>query len=386
MTSSDGNLLQKLLKTKLKKKSTNKLSKENMNLILQKSFVAATLLLVFILTLPQDTEGSTASQLDKKINTVSKKLNQKQTRARSLQSQINVFNAQINRLKNQMWKTQNHITETNAGIKRLDEKIKETESDLKVQKKILDEYLKTLYENGETSTVEIIATSGTFSDFVDKAEYLQVMQMKIREIVDKIKALKDELGMKKEELRIKAKSLNELKKKQTLQKRGLDNQRAYRDRLLRQVRAQAHSYQRKLNSLYAQKAALSAQFGEGFVGGGSGYPYGSPPAGNLIDTPDPWGYLIGECTSYVAWKRASIGRPVARAMGNAGAWAGSSNSSTPSVGAVAIFPYVGYYGHVAIVDAVYGNGSILISEYNWTPCSFSRRVINPYNYGIVYIR
>jgi surface antigen len=50
-----------------------------------------------------------------------------------------------------------------------------------------------------------------------------------------------------------------------------------------------------------------------------------------------------------------------------------------------VFPYLGAYGHVAFVEAVYGNGTILISEYNWTPYSYSQRVVNPYNYGGVFI-
>lgn len=355
---------------------------------IQKATVLSIFFAVSLFSMPINApaEAKTVNQLNKEINTTTKKLNAKQAKVRSLESQVATLNAQIKRLYAQIRKTQAEIKQTNRQITALNAQIRQNEAELQVQKKILNEHLKTLYEEGGTSTVEIIASSGNFSDFIDRAEYLQVMQMKVRETVDKIKSIRKELDKKRKGLNQKKEKLNEAKKRQALQKKAVKNQRAYKKKLLKYAKSQAKAAKNKLNNLYAQKAALSAQYSEGVIRGGSSYPYGSPPAGNIIDTPDPWGYLIGECTSYAAWKRASMGRPVPRGLGNANTWTSAANSSSPSVGAVAVFPYLGYYGHVAIVDAVYSNGSILISEYNWIPYSYSRRVINPYNYGIVYIR
>jgi surface antigen len=51
-----------------------------------------------------------------------------------------------------------------------------------------------------------------------------------------------------------------------------------------------------------------------------------------------------------------------------------------------VFPYLGGYGHVAIVEAVNGDGTVAISEYNWVPYKYSfRAVVNPYNYSAVFI-
>lgn len=359
----------------------------NMKQNMQRAFAVLLIFPLLLLGLPEKTHVASAASLEEingQINQLSENLEAKRGEINSIQDQVNVLNAQIRQLELEMEATQIEMNQTVAQINDLEGKITQAEKELKKQQKVLAEYLRVIYEESNISPMEHIAGSNNFSDFVDRGEYLQTMQSKIKDVVDQINKIKSELESQKKELDKKRASLAEMQKKQGLQKQSLNGQRAIKDQLLAKANAEAAGIQGKLNDLYAQKAAMSAQYGEAVMRGGSGYPFGNPPPGNIIDTPDPWGYLIGECTSYVAWKRAAMGRPIPRAMGNAGQWAWRANSG-PVPGAVAIFPYVGGYGHVAMVEAVYGNGTILISEYNWIPYSYSTRVINPYSYSIVYL-
>src|SRR5690606_30465490 len=115
--------------------------------------------------------------------------------------------------------------------------------------------------------------------------------------------------------------------------------------------------------------------------GGGGYPWGYAPCltgghvqgycngymwgynGNFYNWANG-GYAYRNCTDYVAWR---VGAP--GGLGNAKYWNdrapayGYTVSSTPRVGAAAISE-VGYYGHVMYVEAVNGDGSIVISDYN----------------------
>ena len=75
----------------------------------------------------------------------------------------------------------------------------------------------------------------------------------------------------------------------------------------------------------------------------------------------PW----GQCTYYVASRRNIPWNGDAWMWyGNARA-AGWSTGSSPRVGAIMVTWESRYYGHVAIVDAVYGDGSYVISEMNY---------------------
>jgi surface antigen len=87
-----------------------------------------------------------------------------------------------------------------------------------------------------------------------------------------------------------------------------------------------------------------------------------------VNDPFPW----GECTWWAALKRPDL---FPKVHGNAGEWLAEAQSggmptgSTPAVGAIAVFlPWVdgaGAYGHVAYVEAVNGDGTLTISEYNF---------------------
>ena len=80
-----------------------------------------------------------------------------------------------------------------------------------------------------------------------------------------------------------------------------------------------------------------------------------------------------QCTWWAAIRRAQIGKPVDPFMGNGAQWAGKARSlgwqvsSRPSPGDVMCFQGGVHgsspaYGHVAVVEAVNGDGSILISQ------------------------
>lgn len=78
------------------------------------------------------------------------------------------------------------------------------------------------------------------------------------------------------------------------------------------------------------------------------------------------GYVPGYCTWYVANKRAQIGRPLPANLGNASTWdnyAPQGWDRVPRVGAAVVTAERGA-GHVAFVEQVNPDGSVLVSEMN----------------------
>ena len=92
----------------------------------------------------------------------------------------------------------------------------------------------------------------------------------------------------------------------------------------------------------------------------------------------PLGYYYRECVDFVAWRlnrdAGSNGSPwswtwsnLTPGGGNASAWAsawsdhGWATGDTPVVGAVAWFDY----NHVAYVQSINSDGSVMLEEYNW---------------------
>jgi murein DD-endopeptidase MepM/ murein hydrolase activator NlpD len=143
----------------------------------------------------------------------------------TLDSQINTILAQIDTL--------------DAKIASNKDQIATAEAELAKQDGFLEEYLKTMYIDGQTSTIELIVTSSNFSDFVDKSQYLSTMQQNVQDTANKIAATKTELEKQKKELEIS-------QQQQISLKAGLQQQRAQKDSYLGQLTDQEKALRDKL--------------------------------------------------------------------------------------------------------------------------------------------
>ncbi|MBC7459241.1 LysM peptidoglycan-binding domain-containing protein [Candidatus Saccharibacteria bacterium] len=105
---------------------------------------------------------------------------------------------------------------------------------------------------------------------------------------------------------------------------------------------------------YTFVAAANTRTSTGF----SGYRAGS--VGNK--------YAFGNCTWYAYERRAAMGKPVGSFWGNGGSWhlsggaAGFRVDRIPEVGAALV--EIGNPGHVAVVESVGADGSVVVSEMN----------------------
>ena len=104
------------------------------------------------------------------------------------------------------------------------------------------------------------------------------------------------------------------------------------------------------------------------VAGIDDYPAAWRPPTPMDYKLDTWRYFNRECTSFVAWRlHARNHFEMPPAIGHASQWAdwahdhGIGVNGTPAVGSVA--SRIGG-NHVAWVDAVHGNGTVTIEEYN----------------------
>lgn len=347
------------------------------------------------------TSADEMSELNDQINRVQKELGDTQKQKSTLQGEIAAFDSQIYMITLQVQATQAQLNKTQSEIDQTLAKIKQAEDDLQKQKETLKENLKVFYEEGQVSSIEVIASSDNFSEYMDRSEYLRTLQSKIVETVDKINALRAELEGKKKDLETKKTELLSLKNQQNLQRSALTSQKSAKDSLLAETKGLESNYQKQLGDLYAKRVALSRRFNEGSGGGGSGgYPYGGAQCGSI----DQWSFYACQCTSYVAWK-SSISGPVSGSMlktwgsqetANGGDWGrlgrkyGYTVNSTPTAGSIMVFPYwsvPGGYGHVAYVTSVNGDGTVNVSEYNYSiPEGFGTRTnVNPANYGAEFI-
>ena len=118
--------------------------------------------------------------------------------------------------------------------------------------------------------------------------------------------------------------------------------------------------------------AATASAGAGVIA--YGYPYASScPGAGLAEQVDRWKMYTCNCTSYVAWTLSANGQRtdwfIPGAM-DAQNWPhvarlrGIATGTVPRVGAVAVWPRLSEFGHVAYVTRLQPDGGFDVGEYN----------------------
>mgnify|MGYP001248208830 CR=1 FL=1 len=336
-----------------------------------------------------------ANNLQQQINQLQAENANNQAAVNQLKVQADTYQGEINRLQTEINGIQAQIRESEAKRDDLENQIRLAQEELERQKVLLGTNIKAMYVEGDITTLEMLASSRDLSEFLDKQQYRDSVQQKIKNTLDKITALKAQLREQKtqvEKLLADQQAMNQQLSASQAQQSAL---LAYTQDQKNQYTAQIKANNAQISELRRQQAIENAKLFGGTPGSGpacgGGYPGSAPgPWGvwgcnyPLDYSIDSWGMYNRECVSYTAFKVAASGRymPYWGGRGNANRWddnaiaAGIPVDGNPRVGDVAI-SNAGFYGHAMYVEHVYDDGRILVSQYNasWTG-TYSEAVIN----------
>lgn len=292
--------------------------------------------------------------------------------AGTLQGAVDELNRQISDIQAQIVASQKKHDDLVSQItanERLIEQNREAMGDI----------LSDIYVDDQISPLEMLASSSNIGDYIDKQEQRSSLRQALNEKIKEIKILQKKLEEDK-------KAVESVLQDQEAQKVQLASKQAEQQKLLSDTQNDQNNYARlagernaEISKLRDQQAAenLRRMQSSGWSGGipapsagNGGYPahWANAPIDAYVDN---WGLYTRECVSYVAWKIANSGRYVPHfgGQGHAYQWPattsrhGIPNGSEPRAGAAAV-QYGGPFGHVMYVEAVHGDGTITVSDYN----------------------
>ena len=331
-----------------------------------------------------------ADKFDDQIQALQREIDAYAEEARKLSDQTSSLQAQLDIYSTERAQIQAQIAISQTKYTQLQEQIAETEKQIEQNRKILGDTLADLYIDDQISPLEMLASSNTIGDYVDKQEYRSAIRDQLSAKIVKIQELKVALEAQKTDVE---RTLGDQKNAQN----ALAAKEAEQAALVAQTRGQQSAYQqlavetneRKLEIQRQQQAAIEAAIiaASGGVAGTilpgdpnkGGYPW---EAGCTVDEnavshggyngngSDPLGYGCRQCVSYTAWKVMQKTDYEPRWWGNANMWPGSAQSAgfstgnTPQVGSVGIIS-AGQYGHAVWIEAVNGDGTVDVSQYNY---------------------
>lgn len=354
--------------------------------------IAALAVLLSVAFVPSPAaDANSISELQDRIDELNQEVEQSEDALNDISQRADTLENKLAILRAQIAGFQSRIDQTNLKIEKIQKELKQAEERLARQKEILAENVRTLYKEGDVSTVEVLASSDNFSDFVNRQEYLESVKIGIQEAAKEVVALTKELEAKEKEQKD---LLAQLKSQKSL----LASKRNEQSTLLAETRGQEARYQdivqskkAELKRLMEEQAALIAasQSGGNIIDANTNYPYihsdcfDSDGSFNGMRSPspcdehvDPWGFYYQQCVSYAAWRRSDLGMALDGPWGNmyypanARDWVNIARSRGYSVDSVPLFKGAiavntsGNWGHVAIVEKINNNGTIDISQFN----------------------
>lgn len=123
---------------------------------------------------------ASADQFTQQIQSLQTQNDQDQQTISSLQSQASTYQGEISLLQSQIDSLQAQISATQSNIDTVQAQISANQAKLVQEKQTLDEIIKTMYEDGHMTTLEMLATSKNISEFVTKEEYQNIVQTQIQ--------------------------------------------------------------------------------------------------------------------------------------------------------------------------------------------------------------
>lgn len=198
-------------------------------------------------------------ELKKQAEEYRQKLISKRNEAFSLQNQINLLNTQIAKTKIDIKTKEQEIELTKLDIKEIQNKIERLKADLARQKEYISQILRVIYQNDETSYLEILLMNDSLSEFFNQAAYIENLHTGLHKKLIELKADKENLDAellseeeKKEKLEEQKQSLEEIHLR-------LSEQEQVKDELLTQTQNSERKFQSMLGELKEEQEDINGE-------------------------------------------------------------------------------------------------------------------------------
>lgn len=371
------------------KKIKNIINKKN---ILRSGLIIVCLVIAFA-GIPMLDQPVSADQYDDKIKALQEDIAKYQSEQDKLAKQAVTLESTLAQLNSQAAAIQAQIDISQAKYNKLVLQIKETEKDIQDNKDALGVTIADLYVGDNITPIEMLASSQTISDYLDKQEYKNSVRDELTATISKVKELKKKLETQKKDV---AKTLEDQKS----QKATLVAKQNEQQNILDQTRGDEAKFQELIGDSEAEiaeakaiQAAIRARLNNtgGYLLIDSGllsdYPWNASncPMWGFLSTGgadgnggDGYGYGCRQCASYVAWRFAKE-TGIYPSWGNAWQFTAGATSlgyqeGAAQAGSIAVMdPATAgnvYYGHVAWVETdpyvnSIGQTVIQVSQYNY---------------------
>ncbi|MBP9719039.1 MAG: hypothetical protein KBD46_01085 [Candidatus Levybacteria bacterium] len=193
---------------------------------------------------------------EEEIKQLEQKVTDLRGQSKTLSNQITAIDSQIKLTQLRITATEQQIEELNTDIDIAGKKVSKLETSLTDITKVLAKRIVATYQTSTIPPVQVFLTSNSVSDFLDKANYLKIVQAHDKELVYATEQAKQDYANQKDILEGKKQKVEELKTQLVGYTEQIESEKASKNQLLRVTQNDEAKYQQLLAQARAEYAAI----------------------------------------------------------------------------------------------------------------------------------
>jgi peptidoglycan hydrolase CwlO-like protein len=271
-------------------------------------------------TAEQNALQAQLQQLETQIDQYQGQISSYQQQGSTLSGQINTLNAKIASINLQIQATTLTITQLDDQISSTQSEITTTQSDIDQKKAAIGSLVQALYENDQTSLVEVFLKDPRLSDFWSDTQDISLLQDNLRVAVDQITDLQSQLQDQEQQFEASKSDAASAAAYQQAQAQEVSTTKSQKSELLTETKGQESKYQTLLTQTQATAAQIRNRIFQ-LLGGGQlsfedAYQYAKLASGAtgidpsfilaILDRESALGQNIGQCNYKTAMSPSNI--------------------------------------------------------------------------------
>lgn len=207
-------------------------------------------------------------QLNRDLNALKQQKTRTQAEYNKVQNEIKKKQAQLAQLQKDLAYLESQFQQTSIDVAAAEEDLADAEARLNLRQNLLETRLRTMYEEGTVSYLEVLLSAKDFGDFLSRFELLKDIVAQDAELMKQVKAEREEVAAKKAALEEKKAQIARLKD-QTASQRAtvaqvttdLQTKKGQLAVNLRELEKQEDQLIERSNQLTDQISAIQAKLG-----------------------------------------------------------------------------------------------------------------------------
>ncbi len=203
---------------------------------------------------------STAAQLNSALAVAKSKLASVTAQYQQVSSMVSQVAGQVHEVQAQLRTLMDQIAELDAQLTKVAADIQEQTAQLKAREALLQDHLRTAYQQSQTSLLEVLLSSRSLDDATNQVGYLLSLSDQDQSLASEIRDLRAQLAAKAQELTTGRAALADAQKQATVQEAALKTKLAEYAALQKQVAALKQKWEaQKAQQEASLNASLNAQ-------------------------------------------------------------------------------------------------------------------------------